>query len=85
MCLKEFVNPFCEEMENAFFHPNPSISEIAVNLRLKHKKNVSCKLLCWVFAQLRELNPPSESESEKHGSSRSWVSLYPGELEQTRY
>ena len=31
------------------------------------------------------LQPPSESESEKHGSSRSWVSLYTGDLEQTRY
>ena len=72
-------------MENAFSLPNPGIQEIAGNLRIKHKKNVSCKLLCWVFTQLRELNPPSESESEKHGSSRNWVSLYPGELEQTRY
>ena len=85
MCLQEFLNPFCEEVENAFSPPNQVIQEIAGNFRLKHKKNVSCKLLCWEFAQLRELSPPSESESEKHGSSRNWVSLYPGELEQTRY
>ena len=85
MCLQEFLNTFCEEVENAFSQANQVIQEIAGNLRLKHKKNVFCKLLFWVFAQLRELNPPSESESEKHGSSRSWVSLYPGELEKTRY
>ena len=85
MCLQEFLNPFCEEAQNAFSQPNASISQIAVNLRLKRKTNVSFRLLCWVFAQLRELNPPSESESEKHGSSRSCVSLYPGELEQTQY
>ena len=85
MCLQEFLNPFCEEVENAFSQPNPGIQEIAGNLHLKHKKNVSCKLLCWVFAQLRELNPPSESETEKHVTSRSGVSLYTGEWEQTRY
>ena len=85
MCLQEFLNPFCEEVENAFSQPNPGIREIAENLRLKHKKNVSCKLRFWVFAQLRELNPPSESEREKHVSSRSCVFLYPGEWEQTRY
>ena len=85
MCLQEFLNLFGDEVEDAFSQPNQVIQEIAGNLRLKHKKDVSCKLLCWVFAQLRELNPPSESESEKHGSSRSWVSLYTGELEQTRY
>ena len=85
MCLQEFLNPFCEEVENAFYQPNVGIQEIAGNLRLKHKKNVSCKLLCWVFAQLRELNPPPESETERHGSSRSCVLLYPGELEKTRY
>ena len=85
MCLQEFLHFFFEEVENAFSQPNPGIQEIAGNLGLKHKKNVSCKLVCWVFAQLRELNPPSESESEKHGSARSWVSLYPGELEQTQY
>ena len=84
MCLQEFLNPFCEEVENAFSQPNAGIQEIAGNLRLKHKKNVSGKLLCWVFAQLRKLNPPSESESEKHGSSRSSVSLYPGEWVQTQ-
>ena len=85
MCFQEFLNTFCEEVENAFSQPNQVIQEIARNLGLKHKENVSCKLLCWVFAQLRELNRPSEWESEKHGSFRSWVSLYPGELKQTRY
>ena len=85
VCLQEFLNPFCEEVENAFSQPNQVIQEIAGNLRLKHKKNVYCKLLCWVFAQLRELNLPSESESYKHGSSMSCVWLYPGELEQMRY
>ena len=38
-----------------------------------------------MFAQLRELNPPSESECEKPVSSRSCVSLYPGEWEQRLY
>ena len=85
MCLQGILNSFCEEVENAFSQPNQVIQEIAGYLRLKQKKNVSCKLLCWVFAQLRELSPPSESESEKHGSSKSLVSLYTGELEQTRY
>ena len=85
MCLQEFLNPFCEEVEDAFSQPNAGIQEIDGNLRLKYKKNVSCKLLCCVFAQLRELNPPPESESEKHGSSRSCVSLYPGEWVQTQY
>ena len=79
MCLQEFLNPFCEEVENAFSQPNPGIPEIAGNLRLEQKTNVSGKLLYWVFAHLRELNPPSESESEKHVSSRSCVSIYPGE------
>ena len=50
VCLQEFVYPFCEEAENAFFQPNPRISEIAVNLRLKHKTNVSFRLLSWVVA-----------------------------------
>ena len=85
MCLQKFLIPFCEEVENAFSQPNTGIQEIAGNLRLKHKKNVFCKLLCWVFAQLRELNPPSESESEEQGSSRSCVSLYPGVWVQTGY
>ena len=85
MCLPEFLNPFCEEVENAFSQPNAGIQEIAGNLRLKHKKNVSCKLLCCMFAQLRELDPPSVSESEKDGSSRSCVLLYLGEWVQTRY
>ena len=56
--MKEFVNPFCEEAENAYFQPNPSISEIGVNLRLKLKTNVSFRLLCCVFAFIRELNLP---------------------------
>ena len=85
MCLQEFLNPFCEEVENAFSQPNPGIQEIAGNLRLKHKRNVSCKLLCWVFAQLRELNPLSESESDKHVSSRSCVLTYCSDWEQTLY
>ena len=85
MYLQEFLNPFCEEVENAFSQPNAGIQEIAGYLRLKHKKDVSCKLLCWVFAQLRELDPPSESEIEKHGPSRSCVSLYPGEWVHTQY
>ena len=75
MCLQQFVKPFCEEAEIAFFHPNPSISaiwemlafaweeaqnafsqakasisQIAVNLRLKHKTKVSFRLLSWVVA-----------------------------------
>ena len=58
VCLQESVNPFSEEAENAFFQPNPSISEIAVNLHLKLKTNVSFRLLCCVFAYLRELNLP---------------------------
>ena len=41
MRLQEFVNPFCEEAEKAFSQPNPSIEEIAENLRLKHKTKVS--------------------------------------------
>ena len=58
MCFQEVVNPFCEEVENAFFQPNPSISEIAVNLRVKLKTNVFFRLLCCEFAYLRELNLP---------------------------
>ena len=85
VCLQEFLNTICEEVENAFSQPNTGIQEIEGNLRLKHKTNVSDKLLCWVFAQLRELNPTSESESEKHVSSRSCVSIYPCEWEETRY
>ena len=45
MRLQEFVNPFCEAAENAFLQPNTSISEIAVNLCLKHKTNVSLTAL----------------------------------------
>ena len=85
MCLQEILNPFCEEVEIAFSQPNPGIQEIRGNLRLKHKKDIPCKMLFWVFAKLRELNPPSESESQKHVSFRSCVLIYPGELEQTRY
>ena len=76
MRLHEFVNAFCEEAENAFSQPNAGIHEIAVNLRLKHKTNVSFKLLGWAIAQLRQLNRRSESESEKHVSSRSCVVIY---------
>ena len=76
MCLQEFLNPFCEEVENAFSQPNPGIQEIAGNLHLKHKKNVSCKLLCWVFAQLRELNLCLDSESLMHVSFRNCVIVF---------
>ena len=85
MSLQEFLNPFCEEVEIRYSQANTVIQEIAGSLRPKHKKNVSGKLLCWLFAHLREFYPPSESESEKHGSSRSCDSLYPGEWEQTQY
>ena len=71
MCLQEFVNPFCEEAEKAFSRPNSSIEEMAVNLRLKHKTNVSFRLLGWVFADLRELNLPLGSENVKHLAPRS--------------
>ena len=81
MCLQEFVNPFCEEAENAFSQSYLGIQEIDVNLRLKHKTNVSLKLLCWVLAQLRELNPRSDSESEKHVASRSCILIYQSEWE----
>ena len=81
MCLQEFVNPFCEEAENPFFQPNPRISEIAVNLRLKLKTNVSFRLLFWVFADLREFNLPLDSESEKHVASRSCVLICQSEWE----
>ena len=81
MCLQEFLNPFCEEVENAFSQPNEGIQEIAGNLHLKYKKNVSCKLLCWVFADLRELNLPLDSESEKHVASRSCVLICQSEWE----
>ena len=37
MCLQEFLNPFCEEVENAFSQANPGIKEIVGNLRLKQK------------------------------------------------
>ena len=81
MCLQEFLNPFCEEVENAISQSNAGIQELVGNLRLKHKKNVSSKLLCWVFAQLRELNPLSDSESEKHVASRSCVLICQSEWE----
>ena len=51
-------NSFCEKAENAFFQPNPSISEIAVNLRLKRKRNISFRMLFCVFAYLTKLNLP---------------------------
>ena len=38
MCLQEFLNPFCEEVENAFSQPNPRVQEIAGNLRLNTKE-----------------------------------------------
>ena len=85
MCLQEFVNPFCEESENAFFQPNPSISEKAVNLRLKLKTNVSFRMLCCVFAYLWELNVAWDSEGEKRVSSRSCVLIFQSEWEQTLY
>ena len=85
MSLQEIVNTFCREAENAFFQPNPSISEIAGNLRLKHKTNVSFRLPCCVFAYLRELNLPWDSESEKRVSSRSCVCIYQSEWELTLY
>ena len=80
-CLQELLNPFCEAAEKAFFQPNASISEIAVNLRLKHETNVSFRLLSWVFAYLRELNLPLDSESEKHVASRSCVLICQSEWE----
>ena len=76
MRLQEFVNPFCEAAENAFFQPNPSISEIAVNLRLKHKPNVSFKLLGCAFAYLRELTPLLASASGMPVPSSSCVLLF---------
>ena len=85
MCLQEFLNPFCEEAENAFSQPNASLSEIAVNLRLKHKTNVSFRLLCCVFAYQRELNLPLDSESEKHVASRSCALICQSEWEKTRF
>ena len=85
MCLQEFLNPFCEEAQNAFSLPNASISQIAVNLRLKHNTNVSFRLLCCVFAYLRELNLHWDSEGEKRGSSRSCVLIFQSEWEQTLY
>ena len=81
VCLQEFVNPLYEEAENAFFQPNSSISEIAVNLCLKLKTNVSFRLLCCVVAYLWELNLPSDSESEKRVSSRCCVLIFQSEWE----
>ena len=81
VCLQEFLNPFCEEAQNAFSQPNATIFHIAVNLRLKHKTNVSFRLLCWVVAYLRELNLPLDSESEKHVGSRSCVLICQSEWE----
>ena len=85
MCLKDFVNPFCEEAQNAFSQAIASIFQIAVNLSLKHKTNVSFRLLCWVFADLRELNLPQDSESQKHIASRSCVLLSQSEWEYKRF
>ena len=81
MCFQEFLNFFCEEVENAFSQPNAGIQEIAGNLRLTHKKNVSCKRLYWVFDDLRELNLPLDSESEKHVASRTCVLICQSEWE----
>ena len=85
MCLQEFVNPFCEKGRKAFARPNPIISGIALNLRLKLKTNVFFRLLCCVFAYLRELNLPWDSESEKRVSSRSCVWILQSEWEWTLY
>ena len=85
MCLQEFLNIFCEEAKNAISQQIASISQIAVNLRLKHKTNVSFRLICWVFAYLRKLNLPLDSESEKLVASRSCVLICQSELEKTRF
>ena len=85
MCLQEFLNPFSEEAENANSQPNACISQIAVNLRQKHKTNVSFRLLCWVFVYLRKLNLPLDSESEKPVASRSCVLICLSEWEKTRF
>ena len=81
MCLQEFLNPFCEEAQNAFSQEKASIFQIAVNLRLKHKTNLSFRLLFWVFADLREFNLPLDSESEKHVTSRTCVWIFQREWE----
>ena len=85
MCLQEFLNPFCEEAQNAFSQAKASISEIAVNIRPKLKTNVSCRLLCCVFAYLRNLNLPWDSKNGKCVSSRSWVWMFQSEWEKTLY
>ena len=85
MGLQEFLNPYCEEAKNAISQQNASISQIAVNLRLKHKTNVSFRLLCWVFAYLRELNLLLDSESEKPIASRSCVLICQSEWEKGRF
>ena len=85
VCFQEFLNPFCEEAEKAFSQPNASISQIAVNLRLKHETNVSFRLPCLVFAYLRESNLSLDSESEKHVASPSYVLICQSILEETRF
>ena len=85
MCLQEFLNIFCEKAKNAISQQNASISQIAVNLRLKHKTNVPFRLLCWVFAYLREVNLLLDSESEKPVASRSCVLICLSEWEKTRF
>ena len=85
MCFQKFLTPFCEKSENPFSQPNASISQIAGNLRLKHKTNVSFRLLCWVFAYLRELNLPLDWESEKLVASLSCVLICQSEWENTRF
>ena len=77
--------PFLRRSGKCIFQPNPRISEIAGNLRLKLKTNVSFRLLCCVFAYLSELNLPWDSESEKRVSSRSCVLIVQSEWELTRY
>ena len=63
VCLQQFVNPFCKEHKNGYFLPSPSISEIALRLRLKQQTNASFILLYRVFVQLKELNLCLDSES----------------------
>ena len=81
VCLQKFLNIFCEEVKNAISQQYASISQIAVNLRLEHKTNISFRLLCWVFAYLREFNLPLDSESEKPVSSLSSVLICQSECE----
>ena len=81
MCLQEFLNPFCEKVENAFSQPNAGIQEIAGNLQLKQKINVSLKLFCCVFVQHKVFNLCLDSESLKHVSYRICVLVFQSEWE----